>query len=299
MENNRHEDRNYRDHNEYNDRWDEHADRDKYERNYYQNHGWERPQGYSYNAERDRQGMADFNRYGTGYTGNDYDRYGTRYGYDENNGGRYDPENNPSRQYRGAGGYSGNYGTDYGREYNDDLSSGYRNGENRKTYSRNRGGSNDRFGDRSRDWWDRTTDEVASWFGDDDAERRRRRDRMYDNNHHGKGPKGYQRSDERIKEDLQDNLYNDSYIDASDMEVIVNDGKVTLSGSVESKLAKRRAEDMADVISGVKDVQNNLTIKPKNDNDYYSNQGTGTMTSNTSHKTNSGDNINSKKKTTV
>ena len=45
-------------------------------------------------------------------------------------------------------------------------------------------GSDDRFG-RSRDergFWDRASDEVASWFGDEDAERRRRYDlRMSDN----------------------------------------------------------------------------------------------------------------------
>lgn len=290
--NNRYDDRN-RDYRNYNDRWDEFSDRDRYERNYYQNRAWERPRGYSYDADRDWQGMMDYNRYGTGYTGNDYDRYGTRYGYSETNRSNYNRGYEP-RQYRGAGGYSGNYGTDYGKRYNDEYSSGYGNRYDRDIYGTNRDWKDRDRNRGDRDWWDRTTDEVASWFGDDEAERRRRRDRMYDNNHRGKGPKGYKRSDDRIRDDLQDNLMNDSYIDASNMEVSVDNGTVTLSGSVDSKYAKRRAEDMAEVISGVHEVKNNLTVKQGND--YYSNQGTGSMTSNTSHKT---DNANSKKKTTV
>jgi len=290
---NRYRNRGY---NDYNERWDEFADRDRYERNYYQNRNWERPQGYSYDADRDYQSTADYNRYGTGYTGNNYDRYGTRYGYNEMNRGNYNRGYDPNSEDRGSGGYSGNYGRDF-RRYDNEYGRGYGNNYNKNTYGRYHGGDYSRNNDRDRNWWDRTSDEVASWFGDDDAERRRRRDRMYENDHRGKGPKGYQRSDERIKDDLQDNLYNDSYIDASDMEVMVNNGKVTLSGSVESKWAKRRAEDMAEVITGVTDVQNNLTIKSKNTNDYYSHSG-GNMTSNTSHKT-TNESANSKKKSTI
>jgi hypothetical protein len=50
--------------------------------------------------------------------------------------------------------------------------------------------SDDRFG-RGRDergFWDRASDEIASWFGDDDAERRRRQDsRMSDNDRNWRG----------------------------------------------------------------------------------------------------------------
>lgn len=78
--------------------------------------------------------------------------------------------------------------------------------------------------------------------------------------HHGKGPKGYTRSDEKIKEDVQERLYHDSFIDASDIEVSVNDGEVTLSGTVDHKQTRRRAEDCADSVSGVKNVSLNLKI---------------------------------------
>lgn len=38
----------------------------------------------------------------------------------------------------------------------------------------------------------------------------------------------------------------------------VESGEVTLAGSVEGRRAKRRAEDLADTVSGVRHVQNNL-----------------------------------------
>jgi hypothetical protein len=78
--------------------------------------------------------------------------------------------------------------------------------------------------------------------------------------HRGKGPKGYARSDARIQEDVSDRLTEDHDLDASSIEVLVKDGEVTLAGSVESRECKRRAEDLADDISGVKHVQNNLRI---------------------------------------
>lgn len=78
--------------------------------------------------------------------------------------------------------------------------------------------------------------------------------------HHGKGPKGYTRSDEKIKEDVQEKLYHDTFIDASDIEVTVDDGEVTLSGTVDHKRTRRRAEDCADSVAGVKNVSLNLKI---------------------------------------
>jgi osmotically-inducible protein OsmY len=76
--------------------------------------------------------------------------------------------------------------------------------------------------------------------------------------HRGKGPKGYERSQDRIKEDISDRLTDDDSIDASDIEINVNNGEVTLSGTVSDKQTKRRVEDMIESMSGVKSVQNNL-----------------------------------------
>jgi hypothetical protein len=78
--------------------------------------------------------------------------------------------------------------------------------------------------------------------------------------HRGRGPKGYTRSDDRIREEVCDCLSDDPHIDASEIEVSVNNGEVTLSGSVSDRNAKRHAEDIIEHLSGVKHVQNNLRM---------------------------------------
>ena len=115
-----------------------------------------------------------------------------------------------------------------------------------------------------RDWWDKTSDEVSSWFGDDDAERRRERDKRMQGAHKGKGPKGYQRSDERIREDICDRLSDDDYIDASDIDIKVEGSEVILTGNVSNRMEKRRAEDLVEAISGVRHVENRIRVKDNN-----------------------------------
>ena len=78
--------------------------------------------------------------------------------------------------------------------------------------------------------------------------------------HYGKGPKGYRRTDERIKEDVCEALYLHRGIDASSVEVSVKDGFVTLSGEVESRDIKRRIEDEIEHLSGVDDVINQIKV---------------------------------------
>lgn len=78
--------------------------------------------------------------------------------------------------------------------------------------------------------------------------------------HRGRGPKGYTRSDERIREDVCDVLTDHPMVDASDVEVAVHSGEVTLSGSVSSREEKRLAEDIIENLSGVKDVSNQLRV---------------------------------------
>lgn len=78
----------------------------------------------------------------------------------------------------------------------------------------------------------------------------------------GLGPRSYRRSDERIHEDVNDLLTDDWYVDASDIEVSVNNRIVTLTGRVGSREEKRRAEDIAESVSGVTDVSNQLRVGP-------------------------------------
>lgn len=79
--------------------------------------------------------------------------------------------------------------------------------------------------------------------------------------HTGKGPKGYRRSDERIKEDINERLTQHGDLDASDVDVQVREGEVTLTGSVDERHCKRIAEDIAESISGVKDVHNQIRVR--------------------------------------
>ncbi|MCA1603460.1 MAG: BON domain-containing protein, partial [Acidobacteria bacterium] len=63
-----------------------------------------------------------------------------------------------------------------------------------------------------------------------------------------------------IKEDVNDRLSDHDYLDASDVEVSVDNSEVTLSGTVNGRYEKRLAEDIAESVSGVTHVQNNLRV---------------------------------------
>lgn len=76
----------------------------------------------------------------------------------------------------------------------------------------------------------------------------------------GVGPRNYTRSDERIREDLNERLTDAHDIDASGISVEVNNGIATLNGSVSERWMKHRAEDIADGCSGVRDVRNMLQV---------------------------------------
>lgn len=76
-----------------------------------------------------------------------------------------------------------------------------------------------------------------------------------------RGPKGYKRSDERIREDVNDRLAQQYDFDPSEVEVQVQSGEVTLSGTVRSRHEKFIAEELADEISGVTEVHNQIRVK--------------------------------------
>lgn len=213
----------------------------------FNNQGRDRYEG-AYGRDRDsRRQRGDFP---------DWDRYGS---YRDIGRSDYTPGDRENWQTDDLG--YGQFG------YND---AGYRRGNSDYSDDRDRGfarqqrfgyqGEDDRYYGRRRDFMDRASDEVASWFGDEDAERRRRMDQ-----HRGKGPKGYIRTDERIREDVNDRLSDDPMLDASDVEVTVASGEVTLNGLVTGRQDKRRAEDLAEAVSGVHNVQNNLRVRPNED----------------------------------
>jgi hypothetical protein len=83
----------------------------------------------------------------------------------------------------------------------------------------------------------------------------------HDPGHRGLGPQGYRRSDQRISEDVHDRLTDDDHLDASGISVAVQDGEVTLSGTIRDRRAKHHAEAIIEHIGGVQHVQNNLRVE--------------------------------------
>ncbi len=78
-----------------------------------------------------------------------------------------------------------------------------------------------------------------------------------------RAPKGYKRSDDRIKDDITERLMMYPDIDLSDVEILVKDGEVTLRGTIEDRNVKRIAEDVAESVFGIRDVLNELRVAPK------------------------------------
>jgi len=70
------------------------------------------------------------------------------------------------------------------------------------------------------------------------------------------------KSDELIKKEVTDELYWDSRIDASKIDVEVSEGTVTLKGTVPSYNAYLAAGNDAWSISGVAMVENKIKVKP-------------------------------------
>lgn len=75
------------------------------------------------------------------------------------------------------------------------------------------------------------------------------------------GPKGYQRSDERLREDISDRLMEANDIDSSEVTVAVSGAKVVLEGTVPERRMKHAIEDLADACPGVLDIENRIRVK--------------------------------------
>ncbi len=82
--------------------------------------------------------------------------------------------------------------------------------------------------------------------------------------HSGKGPKGYIRPDSSILEEIYEILTRDHDVDATDIEVQVESGVVTLAGFVPDRQMKHRSELLAEGCTGVKEVQNQIRVRREN-----------------------------------
>jgi len=81
----------------------------------------------------------------------------------------------------------------------------------------------------------------------------------------GEGPHrgGDHFADASIREDVLSRLADDPGIDASDIEIRVEDRHVIIEGTVSSEIARQMAEVVAYEAEGVAGVQNALVVRPR------------------------------------
>ncbi len=84
-----------------------------------------------------------------------------------------------------------------------------------------------------------------------------------DSGHRGKGPKNYIRTDQRVFEDVCEELTREDSVDAADILVHVERGLVTLEGSVPTLHMKELAEETISELPGVQSVRNLLRATRK------------------------------------
>jgi hypothetical protein len=74
------------------------------------------------------------------------------------------------------------------------------------------------------------------------------------------GPKGWRRTDDRILDELAEAIAR-SGVDASQVEVTVQDGVVRVAGTVEHREDRRMIEDLARDVHGVRDVEERVRVR--------------------------------------
>jgi osmotically-inducible protein OsmY len=76
----------------------------------------------------------------------------------------------------------------------------------------------------------------------------------------GQSPQFHRRSDDKIREEIWELLTNNADLDASEVELHVESGEVTLTGTVDSRDARWLTEDLVTSVSGVREVNNRLKV---------------------------------------
>lgn len=218
-----------------------------------------------WNSMRGREDYSDDAGYGSGqgYGGSRYAGYGGYDAYAEGDNGRSG----------GRGGYAEGYepsGYAHGRGYGQGSVPYPRGGYSQSGWDRGdrefRQGGRDYAQDAGAGRWDEGygRQRIAGFGGGYDNPADRAQGGGYGmgsrQGYRGRGPKGYQRSDERVKEDLCERLSDDPQIDASDISIEVSGGRVTLSGEVEQRWMKHHVENLVDACAGVQDIDNQLRV---------------------------------------
>ncbi|HYD50058.1 MAG TPA: BON domain-containing protein [Terriglobales bacterium] len=218
--------------------------------------GYGQSWGQTFGAGRSRrsEGFAQSD-YGEGDSGNDQQGWGQNQGRMQGDYGRRRMMQSERSRF-GQGGYG--FGGQDERSGQGDGGHGMSGGRHEQGSFPRSGAP--RYGDAARDYDQTWPGPYAQGgFGRD-------RSQQFGQSHgfrsyRGRGPQGYHRSAERIREEICDRFTDDDELDASSIDVKVDQGEVRLSGHVDSREAKRLAEDLAESISGVTDVINELRVQ--------------------------------------
>lgn len=210
---------------------------------------------------RQSQGGYQGGQYGGGYgqrsgygeyEGRGQSGYGGSYS-DDNRGGYRGQSGQHWPEDEGMGRQTGQYGYVGSSQYRSNTGGSYGAGYGQSGYGQSSYGQGAYGG--SQTAWPRSTYMQGDTSPIDAYDIR---ESGYSSSSQRRSPKGYTRSDERIREDVNDRLMHERSIDPGDIEVTVENGEVTLKGEVANRHEKFRAEQIAESVSGVKDVSNNL-----------------------------------------
>jgi osmotically-inducible protein OsmY len=138
------------------------------------------------------------------------------------------------------------YGQDFGRQ----SFEGFGQSRNRQFQNQGQFGTAEQFGQGSF---------QGSRFGQPISRGIEHQDRSFA----GVGPRNYKRSDERIKEDVCEMFSANPWLDASNTEIEVKNGIVTLTGTVNDRRTRQLMEDIAEAVPGVKDVECQIKLETK------------------------------------
>ena len=75
-----------------------------------------------------------------------------------------------------------------------------------------------------------------------------------------RGPKNAKRPDSLIVEELNERFTEDELLDAGEILLRAEDGRVLLTGNVPERWMKHRAEDIAESVRGVTDIENRIRV---------------------------------------
>ncbi len=166
-----------------------------------------------------------------------YGQYGSQYGSNRGGRGEYGERSFNEGPFADTSEPPGYFGTG---NYADGGAS-YGGGFDQRSRSRN-------YGSFSEDTM-RSADNRQGWQGRPQQQRYRT------------GPKGYTRSDERLREDISERLMMADSIDSSEVTVSVKDCKVVLEGTVPTRYMKHAIEDLVDAAPGVQDIDNRIRVE--------------------------------------